>query len=510
MSMELEESTDSEEGEDSEDDQVHVQQSIYPQLPTHAAEVEAESDDDGEMSMEETQVFNPQDLQHEGEGDESMISESEANTSRSDMSMTMDFTVAIGGLLPQAPPAGAQRGRQSVGYNHVDPENGEPLIPGEGEDDMEMDETTVFGGIINITTASRMDPDDTISTASGSEDTMNMSHRSRDPTLTFSHNSLHDLDSAAREERSVMGIDTTEGMDVTTATGGIFSQSYQRPQQVHSHTLSQSQSQSQTQTQVQVQVQMQMASSTPKSPRVTSITQPMGGTPSFARATASSASKAKSRSPQKEKRNIFGPSPSPFKGHSTPRKSGMQTAGEVAKRLSFGSATSGSSSSSKKRTVDTFTVEQEEKENQTYEQPSSAKKQRLSAPTALGLGESVFGSASAGAIVLGSKAASPVAKLMAQSPRVSSPARAVLESTTPSRSPAIRRAMGVADTPIDDAEEDEDEGEGSKEEPRTIGMRAFLDMAGVQFDDSAPSVLRRRSSAARGLLGQDPSESTPV
>jgi hypothetical protein len=70
--------------------------------------------------------------------------------------------------------------------------------------------------------------------------------------------------------------------------------------------------------------------------------------------------------------------------------------------------------------------------------------------------------------------------------------------------------MGVADTPIDDAEEDEDEGEGSKEEPRTIGMRAFLDMAGVQFDDSAPSVLRRRSSAARGLLGQDPSESTPV
>jgi len=473
VSMDIEES----DGED--------QGGIRYSAPT-AQDTDEESDDgEGEMSMEETQVYSGQIVSHQSyTGDESFVSESDANTStRSDEEKTMDFTVAIGGFLPPAPPVGATRGRASVGYSHVNRADAEVINPGEGDDmDMEMNETVAFGGIINLGPGHGYahGQDDTISTASGSEDTMTM-NRPDGRTATYSFNN-NDLASAAREEQSAMGLDMTVGMDLTTVAGGIFSQSYQQHQAAQTHALSRSQSQTQ-----------QGPSITPKSPRVTSITRPSGGTPSFARPTTSSASKVVSlqKSPEKTKRNIFGPSPSPFKA--TPRKSGMQTAGEVAKRLSFGSA---AGSTPKKRIREESPVEGGDagsKENT----PPSAKKQRLSVPTALGLGESVFGNISR----------APPAPV--SSPIRVSPAVPVANTSTPSRSPAVRRAMGIT-APLVEDEEEEEVGVDLdvNGEPRTVGLGAFLTMAGVQFDDSAPSGSRRRRSVAKGLLGKSQSRSS--
>jgi kinetochore protein Spc7/SPC105 len=39
-------------------------------------------------------------------------------------------------------------------------------------------------------------------------------------------------------------------------------------------------------------------------------------------------------------------------------------------------------------------------------------------------------------------------------------------------------------------------------EPETIGLAAFLEMAGVQFIDTLPGMNRRRSSVGRARLGQ--------
>lgn len=484
---------------DDGNDHAEAENATYP-----AQHDDNESNDgEGEMSMDETihrgGIISRQQFTYTG--DESYISESEANTStRSDEERTMDFTHALGGVLPTAPPANATRGRASVGYRHGSLADGEAIIPGEGEDDMdmEMDETVAFGGIINLGPGHGLGhgQDDTISTASGSEDTMTMNRVSEGRTGTFSFNNV-DLQVAARLEQSATGRDTTIGvdMDITTVSGGIFSQQYQQ----HQAALSLSRSQSQAPASAQAPV----ASTTPKSPRA--ITRPLDDTPSFARATTSSASKIVSlqKSPEKKasqpKRNIFGPSPSPFKGSSTPRKSGMQTAGEVAKRLSFGSA---AGSASKKRAREDYLEEAGgEKENEAESgRPASAKKQRLSVPTALGLGESVFGSNSRTSM----NAISPV---LISSPIRAPPVALVSHTATPSRSPAVRRAMGVTTPVVEEEVDDVNEDINAHGEPRTIGLGAFLTMAGVQFDDAALSGPRRRASVAKGLLGRSQSRS---
>lgn len=446
--MEIEQDTDSE-AVDSDDE---INQSIHRAQSAPAHEQFNEENDD-EQSMEMTQNFGGI-VSQRGDGDETFDS-SEANSSiQTDGSKNMDFTVAVGGFLPNSPPRDARRGRASVGYSHAGM-NGvgqTPLLPGDGDDDeeMEMDETVAFGGIIQ--------PDDSLSSA---DDTINTT-RTRDPTVTFSFN---DLRAAAAQEQTAM-LD----MDMTTVAGGIIADpSPAAPRQAPELAV-------------------------PKSPKVSSITRPMSGTPSFARPTTSSASKTRSRSP--EKRNIFGPSPSPFKS-STPRKTGMQTAAEVAKRLSFGSATSSVAGSAKKRArPSTSEDEDEDKENAVPDvAPSPAKRQRLSNP----LGDSVFGRPSLpSSRPQRAEGKSPeMPNSSAQPPAQATPIRAAakMTSTTPSRSPAIRKAMGV---PVIPAEEERPE----DWEPETIGLGAFLQMAGVQFVDSLPGTSRRRSSVAKGRLGQ--------
>ncbi|WWD20877.1 hypothetical protein CI109_105354 [Kwoniella shandongensis] len=341
---------------------------------------------------------------------------------------TMDFTIAVGGLLPPKAPAGAMKNRNSIGYSIPQPEGTSTrnFLPGEaieGEIEMEMEETVAFGGIIGA--------DDSLS--SGSEDTMNNTHRER--TMTFSFDNPQ---AAAQSEH-----DDDGAMEMTMATGGIVSFDPVSP-----------------------------ARSLPTN------TRPMSATPSFARPTVSSVQKSKEKETATQKRNVFAPSPSPFKS-TTPRKNGLQTAGEVAKRLSFGSTTS---SGGKKR------ARQDDDEE---EHMGSAKKSKTSSIES----DEVFGG-------------TPVQQ--APRPVVSSvgPRRSSLGTPMRmARSPASRRsAVRVFDPEGEDEAIEEitrqAEGQQDWEQPQAISLASFLEMTGVQFMEGLPGLNRRRSSVAKGILGQ--------
>jgi hypothetical protein len=227
----------------------------------------------------------------------------------------------------------------------------------------------------------------------------------------------------------------------------------------------------------------------------------------------------------------------------------MQTAGEVAKRLSFGSA-SGSVHGSAKRT---------RPEDVDVDERVQEKRQRLSiapvsavAPAGAGLGDSIFGRPQQvkprqslgrpqprhsiqapppvpGAVHEGERAQArqslgrPQPRQSMQAPPplpepvydeeqveaeveaqtspdvVDSPFRP-RPSGTPSRSPAVRRAVGFPE-PIPTINiEQEDEQEQVIEEPAVIGLSAFLNMIGAHFVDSVPT-MGRRKSLGKGVLG---------
>jgi kinetochore protein Spc7/SPC105 len=494
-----------------ETDDEHFSDEGQQQGPSHTqaqAQVhDQEESDEEDMSMEMTQsygrgVITHQHQQEQEEGDESFMT----NTStRSDEEKTMEFTIAIGGFLPAQPPTGAKKGRASVGYNHLDNTGTAAIVPGEEEEDMEMDETVAFGGIIN-----NANVDDTIST-NASDDTV----QGRDRTMTFN---FGDIRTAASEEQANMGVDVDVevdlDMDMTTVGGGIHSHSHSH---LHAHTHVQSHNifaQSAPSAPITTSI-------TPKSPHRT-LTRPSGSTPSFARPTTSSAQKAKSPEKQKEKRNIFGPSPSPAKSLAmTPRKSGMGIAGEVAKRLSFGSVTSHSSGEKRR-------AEDDEEEVATKRLRLSTNTSANTVPGGLGLGDSIFGRPRLSAPSPVQEEAQPLTRVggtprksLATEPSRGTPRKSLAPSQTPvkgSNTPRKSVAPGSSSTPaksprksmipssnIQPEEDDEVEMELEEEEvrgedwdPPVIGLSSFLQMAGVEFVDTLPSMTRRKSGG-RGL-----------
>lgn len=343
-----------------------------------------------------------------------------------DEEKTMDFTIAVGGLLPHEAPATATRNRNSIGYSFPNPDGPAlpNLMPGQPDDheiEYSMDETEAYGAIIG----------QDFSFSSGSEDTMGS--RNGDKTMTFTYNHHTALPSQ---------INGGDGMDMTISVGGIVSLP-------------------------------------PVSPRpvVSDQTRPINGTPPFARPTVSSAQKSTA-----SKRNVFAPSPSPLKS-ATPRKSGIQTAAEVAKRLSFGSATS---SGGKKRVRE-----------DSQEAEESVKKSRIEAAA-----EEVFGIP---------HHASPVTKQNAEPPAL------VVQNTTPPSDPpqgtvtsARRSSLGTALRlslpPRQEAEEQYAENaielqRHMHEQLQDISLAAFLEIAGVQFMEGLPGLNRKRSSVAKEILG---------
>ena len=454
-------------------------------------------DEEDDMSMEMTQSYSGGIVAHhqhqqEEEGDESFMTET---STRSDEEKTMEFTIAIGGLLPTQPPSSAKKGRAAVGYNHSDPSGSAALVPGEEDGDMEMDETIAFGGIINSNNV-----DDTISTNASDDTIQGQGHnqdQGRERTMTFN---FGDLATAVREERANLNlnldveVDLDMDMDMTTVGGGIHAHQHSH---LHAHAHVQSQSQPQQQQNIFAGTS---TSTTPKSPH-RSLTRPSAFTPSFARPTTSSAQKSKvlSTSPEKpkEKRNIFGPSPSPAKSlATTPRKSGMGIAGEVAKRLSFGS-NGGSVHGSAKRRAGARDEDREEEDERVKRQ----KLDTASTQVQLQLGDSIFGRPrlSASAPTVNGTPRKSLAAVSLPAPARGTPRKSMgMGSTTPAKSP--RRSMYPAQTEMEAEDEEvemememEEEARGENWEPVAIGLASFLQMAGIEFVDSLPTMARRKS-----------------
>ncbi|WVQ95379.1 hypothetical protein IAU59_002476 [Kwoniella sp. CBS 9459] len=407
--------------------------------------------------------------------------DSAANTStRSEEEKTMDFTVAIGGLLPSQAPAGAMRGRNSIGYSVPMPEgsNFRAFLPGEaieGEAEIEMEETVAFGGIIG--------PDDTLSSA-GSDETMNA--RSQERTMTFNFDQSHLSQQFQQDDQD------GEGMELTMATGGIINLPHVSPASEPTPAA--------TTSQLAVSTSSTFYPAVSPARGLPSNTRPMSGTPSFARPTASSTQKAKEKEPTPKKRNVFAPSPSP-PATTTPKKAGLQVAGEVAKRLSFGPATHGSG---QKRT--------RESSAHNGSRTGSAKKARLSfAPAANPVTEEVFGTP-----IFQS---APVSRTSLLAPRSSlgtpmrlaqSPAARARVSIVPVAQDASIEEVAPEDMAEEEGQAGESEEAGnlmaedpeSEWEPQTMSIAAFLEMAGVQFIENLPAVNRRRSSVGKGILGR--------
>ncbi|WVQ86169.1 hypothetical protein IAT38_008337 [Cryptococcus sp. DSM 104549] len=409
----------------------------------------------------------------EDEADDSMAS----GVSGGD-EQTMDFTIAIGGLLPPQAPEGAMRNRNSIGYSVPLPEGSTAryILPGEaveGEMDMELEEVTVLHPGMTM----GMGEDDTVSSGSAGEDTMGQRMRERTMTFTLTEppTSWASAQAAAPDSGVPAGQEEDEedmDMDMVTSVGGI----------ANAYTT---------------------AAYPPISPGRQSIsnTRPMSGTPSFARPTVSSAQKAAASAATTSKRNVFAPSPSPFKSGNTPRKSGIQVAGEVAKRLSFGSVTgSGGAggSAGKKRA--------REEEAHGVDEGEMSKRSRAEE-----VAEEVFGGAPIEAIAI-PQMPQVVTEEPSRTP-TDSPSRKILSSRRSSLGTAMRLAPAPAPSPPpeeilledgqDDVEELEREGELDQEEPQSISLAAFLEMTGVQFMEGLPGMTRRRSSAAKGILGQN-------
>lgn len=471
----------------------------------------AQSDEEGdEMDMDETGVYGAGILRRQSTASAmttAFVDENDtsfASSTGTDEEKTMDFTVAIGGILPTLPPAHAKRGRQSIGYSQESPNSRENrLRPGEaieGEADMsvDMDETVALGRIID---------EGEESFSSGSDGHTAEHGRDRERTQTFS---FGDVSAAAAAAVRVVSVDDDEdGMDMTVALGGIIDFPTTSPGSM-SVGLSAS----------------------------TRLTRPSPGGSSYARPTVSS--QQRSREPTPKKRNPFGPSPSPEKA-STPRVDGMTTAGEVAKRLSFGSVTSSvgkkrpaeeededdwvkrprptitqnifapaptvetievetitsyqrRSASPVKRTVKLASPNEESSDVAPFKEalkPRQSLPRNLRPPRSPGKGLTQH-NASFSAQSLASPARSIHVSQMGSSTPQSARHRA---AGTPGKSPHVRRMMGehVPQDEIDQANEDVME-----MEPVMINLSDFLRMAKVEFMEDLPKA-KRRSSTGRGL-----------
>ena len=549
-SMDLE--TDDEEDGPSEDGSGHPGNvavgSIHGQ-----ADADGEDDEDdsgGEMDMEETSVYGVGQIRRRSSvGTALQGADADMDASDMDMSMmtasstdeekTMDFTVAIGGLLPTTPPLHAARNRHSIGYSMPESPNsqenrlrpGEPVEGETADEDEAMEMTTAYGGVIG---------DESFSSEGEEVDTADHGGASagKERTMTFSFGDLSAAQKVLDEEEA--------DMEMTQVHGGLLAQPH--------------------------------TTTTPAPLSTTHLTRPNSHTPSFAQPTIASASR--SREPTPKKRNVFAPSPSPTKATSTPR-TGMQVAGEVAKRLSFGSATSstskrfsfgatsgpGSASSSASKKRHSSAMDDVE--------PDSSKKSRLAssttnvfAPTPAAAKKNIFAptptrsvpslAASVSSTAVAPRAISPVKSTTpppedrivasaikphqwalaqsAKSPRKMTPLRQLqlqmstskrysmgsvagdgspapqdqaepvqldvrasprrtprksLHAKSPAKSPGLRRILG------EEVRDDEFPEIEDGMEPPNITLPQFLEMAGVEFLENLPKATRK--SLARGL-----------
>lgn len=363
---------------------------------------EEDEDAEGEMDMEDTMVGGgivQQEWEDDEEDDDDMELESEPATDNGDdEEKTMDFTVALGGPMPATAPQTALRSRASIGYTHAEASEGAPILPGEGDyaldhdaDEMEMDETAVYGGVYGSTDESISSGDDTggtrnpdavtgtfnytIGDASGMELTTVGGGILRQATATYNmstnifaptpaapavvDDNTGDFLSAGAFAYPVLSPIKVPKLSAPSTLKASTSNPFAPPpvsapaEPTFSQGLAQSTSKSPAKSSRSRQ-SLGGASTPKRTPSKSS-----GGTPSFARPTTSSAQKSRDarggsagpsstaplsaqKPPQPpatapQKRNIFGASPE-TPGASAQRPTGMATAASVAKKLDFTTA----------------------------------------------------------------------------------------------------------------------------------------------------------------------------
>ena len=406
---------------------------------------------------------------------------------------TMDFTVAIGGIIPGAPPAGARENRNPVGYGvegfastdytaplgDMVPERpvyttGIFTIPAnrgfdqfstgpagqDEEGEMSMEETRAFGGVVAAVGAASADSDSSMSVEEVDEDDATMD-------FTIAHGGVV---GRAREEED------DDGMDFTIARGGILPPTVNVTSPTAS-TISRSNT-------------TLSAPGTPKTappPPPTTTTPPAAASgPSYAQPT--SASRA---------RDIYGPSPSPkgAAGDSPggPKGRSPATAMQVAKKLVF-EPSPAKATASKRRSVGGQTPSKRRAVNETNgsvfndeNAPPSAAEQPPQAMSIFASPVKTSVRKSPMKVIVPAKSPAKQASIFGTPKRLTgntlalpSPARGLLPS------PAKTNGLTVP-TIVEPAWEQE-------EQYANISLANFLAMCNVKFSDDGPGA-RRKSIA---------------
>jgi hypothetical protein len=457
-----------------------------------ASTVSARSDDEEEDSEDDDE-----------DDDEDEDEEPQNGGKNGPEERTMDFTVAVGGIIPGLPPVNAWRSAVSIGYttelpDGYDPAAGHtmgsifsstsssplrvtpglnnpfgtastasedgrvftlPVMASNGDDSLEMDETIAVGGILTR-------EDQTISSVDDDE------LPPREPTLSFKRNE----DSTGFSVFGFGGTDNAdeeEGMDFTIAQGGILSQQLEAISEPTSNVFS-----------------LGVGSS-----NASRAASPPAG-PSSARALATA---EPDTSVLAARQDPFGASPSPprMAGSSSendPVGRNVEVAKEVAKKLVFTPAKSVTPRkvSPAKRSFEADLQQGDVTKSRRTD--AAADKENVPAGSASSSTSPVKSSVRASGprtpnkrlSVFGAPEKSPHKHL---APR--SPARAMMNSPTKVNRPTTPSRLSQTETVEQPA--------WAQEEFSNIPLADFLEMAGIQFMTSMPTATRRKSVLNGGM-----------
>jgi kinetochore protein Spc7/SPC105 len=416
---------------------------------------------------------------------------------------TMDFTVAVGGIIPGLPPVNAWRNVESIGYSAelpdgYDPSAGHtmgsifsstsvssplrtdsvgnnpfgtsstaddagrvftlPVMVSTGDESVEMDETVAMGGIVTR-------EDQTISSVDDDE----LPHR--EPTLSFARND--DVTTFSVFGGSENAVDVEEEMDFTIARGGILDRQTSPLENVFAM----------------------------------NVTSPSVPTTSL-RAGTSSRRSTMQVSPPREleptasssRRERYGPSPSPPRSvegvrEDDPVGRNIEVAKEVAKKLVF----------TPSKTVSPKRVSPAKRSFENELQSDEGAKSRRTTGTLLDK-ENVA------PVVPIQTPASPVKNTSTVSERPRTPSKRLSEFGAPQRSPHKHLAprsparmtpssrTNRPTTPSRLAQiETVAEPEWAQQEFSNISLGNFLEMTGIHFMTSGPTATRRKSVLNGGM-----------
>lgn len=412
---------------------------------------------------------------------------------------TMDFTVAVGGIIPGLPPVNAWRSAVSIGYTTELPDGYDPAaghtmgsifssgssplrvnsgsnnpfgsmstasedgrvftlpVMNNGDESVEMDETIAVGGILTR-------EDQTISSVDDDE------LPPREPTLSFMRNE----DNTGFSVFGATDAGEEEGMDFTIARGGILNQPSEGPSNIFSLNV----------TSPEVSLRAPSSAAGPSSRRAAQVSSPDASTLAA-------------------RQDPFGASPSPPRmagsaNESDPVGRNVEVAKEVAKKLVFTPTKSATPRkvSPAKRSFEAELQQGDVTKSRRTESGIADKENVVPAQA---------GSSATSPVKLSARTAerprTPTSKRLSSfgapersphkhlAPR--SPARAMMASPSKVNRPTTPSRLAHAQTP--------EQPEWARQSYSQISLGNFLEMVGIQFMTSMPTATRRKSVLNGGM-----------